>query len=775
MAEGKTNMFGKTYNTIGSTDSNFIIKTKGDLKIQWGSKFIDVIKDGKISTKGDSIMKKVDSEEDIRGNGIFIIDDQVWINVDGTKIQLNNADQSYISFLQKQELKSEEKTLALSNIGFYYESINDLAQANISSGIVYIKDEKSLYLVDDGNIIKYAVGNNTSDEQVLDILKIGNITISEEKISSDSQLILGILDEQYIRLSEGSIICNKNIQLINDLYIQSYGASQYEGFRLYNNNQGSTLEVDNLIWRNQKDQLRNYLNDKTIYSSKSNIISKIISSNEYITPEGVEGYKVICDLQYFNTFEAKEYIYSTISEETLQYIITLSHEILMEGGVKVFIKIKNDLIAPENIKISIIYNEDHIQEVTIPKGHREASFIDNTITHFVLTKWSLLEGSDNTVLEGNENSVPISKPQIKEYQILEIENNTITIFVPKEDIIIFKDGIINQNIYKSNDQLIIIYNNSIDLLDRETLIDKQVVDPDTGITKNVQVSDETIHTKIGIINEEEIESLTYCPTKEEEITEQQNYEQSIKVGIYTDNFIGLNSKLYNPIFKKRCDGQYPKYDEALTIPEEDQFNEKYNQVVPNIGWIKQLLDTIIPVGTIVMWSGSEIPKGWAICDGKNGTPNLIGKFIKASEEAGETGGGGNHTIEGNNNYIKLTTEHLPDHTHGIGELTTSENGSHTHSYNDEYTDWKTSGTGDYDTTNITTTGDTTFASLGLSSTSYKVSEGDQDKTSGSGGAHSHTISATNTSGVNNVKNDAFSIEPSYFSLIFIMKLPTNTQ
>lgn len=44
MGEGKINMFGKTYNTIGSTDSNFIIKTKGDLKVQWGGKFIDVIK-----------------------------------------------------------------------------------------------------------------------------------------------------------------------------------------------------------------------------------------------------------------------------------------------------------------------------------------------------------------------------------------------------------------------------------------------------------------------------------------------------------------------------------------------------------------------------------------------------------------------------------------------------------------------------------------------------------------------------------------------------------
>jgi hypothetical protein len=30
---GKTTMFGKTYNTVGSSDSNFIIKTKGDLKI----------------------------------------------------------------------------------------------------------------------------------------------------------------------------------------------------------------------------------------------------------------------------------------------------------------------------------------------------------------------------------------------------------------------------------------------------------------------------------------------------------------------------------------------------------------------------------------------------------------------------------------------------------------------------------------------------------------------------------------------------------------------
>jgi hypothetical protein len=39
---------------------------------------------------------------------------------------------------------------------------------------------------------------------------------------------------------------------------------------------------------------------------------------------------------------------------------------------------------------------------------------------------------------------------------------------------------------------------------------------------------------------------------------------------------------------------------------------------------------------IMMHNGSEpIPSGWAICDGNNGTPNLIGRFIKAVGSASE--------------------------------------------------------------------------------------------------------------------------------------------
>ena len=68
----------------------------------------------------------------------------------------------------------------------------------------------------------------------------------------------------------------------------------------------------------------------------------------------------------------------------------------------------------------------------------------------------------------------------------------------------------------------------------------------------------------------------------------------------------------------------------------------------------------IPVGGIIMWSGSysSIPKGWALCDGHNGTPNLTGKFIKAagSGNIGSTGGN-------SDNKVTLSESNIPPHTH----------------------------------------------------------------------------------------------------------------
>ncbi|HVP22294.1 MAG TPA: hypothetical protein VMS77_00115 [Conexivisphaerales archaeon] len=56
-------------------------------------------------------------------------------------------------------------------------------------------------------------------------------------------------------------------------------------------------------------------------------------------------------------------------------------------------------------------------------------------------------------------------------------------------------------------------------------------------------------------------------------------------------------------------------------------------------------------GIIVMWSGprADIPEGWALCDGTNGTPDLRDRFILSvsdGEEAGGTGGSADYTPAG---------------------------------------------------------------------------------------------------------------------------------
>ena len=66
-----------------------------------------------------------------------------------------------------------------------------------------------------------------------------------------------------------------------------------------------------------------------------------------------------------------------------------------------------------------------------------------------------------------------------------------------------------------------------------------------------------------------------------------------------------------------------------------------------------------PAGCIVLWSGaaSDIPDGWHLCDGTNGTPDLRDRFVIGAGNAytpGATGG---------NAQITLTKEQLPAHTH----------------------------------------------------------------------------------------------------------------
>lgn len=122
---------------------------------------------------------------------------------------------------------------------------------------------------------------------------------------------------------------------------------------------------------------------------------------------------------------------------------------------------------------------------------------------------------------------------------------------------------------------------------------------------------------------------------------------------------------------------------------------------------KSLVWVTLPSGTpsriIAEWTDAieDIPSGWALCDGKNGTPDLRGKFIVGAGGAyapGATGGAASATVTVTVGATTLSTAQMPSHSHsgvmlssgslgwssgdGMGYGNTANaggGGSHTHS------------------------------------------------------------------------------------------------
>lgn len=69
----------------------------------------------------------------------------------------------------------------------------------------------------------------------------------------------------------------------------------------------------------------------------------------------------------------------------------------------------------------------------------------------------------------------------------------------------------------------------------------------------------------------------------------------------------------------------------------------------------------IPKGVIVIWSGTteDIPDGWHLCDGEDGTPDLRDRFV--------LGAGNEYPVDktGGSETVTLTVEQMPKHSHEI--------------------------------------------------------------------------------------------------------------
>ncbi|MFD2563160.1 phage baseplate protein [Aquimarina rubra] len=153
--------------------------------------------------------------------------------------------------------------------------------------------------------------------------------------------------------------------------------------------------------------------------------------------------------------------------------------------------------------------------------------------------------------------------------------------------------------------------------------------------------------------------------------------------------------------------------------------------------VKTYVDTRLPKGLISMWSGNEIPSGWALCDGTNGAPDLRGRFVVGlDKDKADYNTIGN---KGGDEKVALTKAQLPAHKHSG---TTNESGNHRHTF-----------------VGAAKRGD--GGGTGSSNDYYKAF----NRITAFGGVHTHSFATNETGG-----NQPHENRPPYFVLAYIMKV-----
>lgn len=295
MAEPVTTMFGKAYDVVGSTDKNLILQTRGDLKVKWGGKYIDIIKNGKINADVDiDLLKKVGSQEDIDKDGIYLIEDEktkeVWVSIGDSKINiLGEVTNNYVAFVKEQDVDAENKLQALSNIGFFYKTLDDAKKAQLTQGIFFLLDQNKLYFVENGEYKEYIY---TPTLEIPNPLTIGSITIdgTSSEISVQQELGINIENNRYISITNNKILLDSEIITSNAISSDNY-ISNSKGFSIYYNNKDYIGEFDiikirkNLIYDEIQnvtyDELKKLISDENLYPNKKYRITDFFNEWDY--------------------------------------------------------------------------------------------------------------------------------------------------------------------------------------------------------------------------------------------------------------------------------------------------------------------------------------------------------------------------------------------------------------------------------------------------------------------------------------------------------------
>ena len=165
----------------------------------------------------------------------------------------------------------------------------------------------------------------------------------------------------------------------------------------------------------------------------------------------------------------------------------------------------------------------------------------------------------------------------------------------------------------------------------------------------------------------------------------------------------------------------------------------------------------VPIGGIIMWSGTiaNIPQGYALCNGSNGTPDLRDKFV--------IGAGSTYSpaATGGSTTVTLVEANLPAHVHALSG-TTASSGSHTHTATDSGHSHGVPA-GGFSITSVSYEGN---SESGNNLASQVTGTASANITVSTAASHTHDLTG-NTSSVGS--GTAVNILPPYFALAYIMR------
>jgi complete genome; segment 6/17 len=544
-----------------------------------------------------------------------------------------------VSFIRPQLTTDEQKKQAQRNIGLRYSTIQEAITDSAYNGILFIDSDKKLYIAEDGVYTEYLSDiSNPYNKQIL-IKKtikregegIGALVVSGN--GEDNSLVIGSQLQGLQVYKEDSNAVVKGVGTMIEIYsddshlielastgvtfktrtaiedtlvgdmIQSTNSSSISGYRLYYDeySEESTLEVDNLITRNSVSYVDiTYSDLYDLCQSGKLKVSQLYRISDFQNEWALTSEDDIVLNDKYQMEDNGEIIY----DDNGQPIVETPKNVI---PIVVFANTSSSVIGrylADDIRLLIDYDisfnqningltaKGRITKLTDEKGNScnyDFKHLKFKITEDGVDKWiyTFRNGEEDLSLTDTcrNNVLTVNNYEIKSETVTVRDNgNIVTLQGTLSD---NNFGTINSNFNFSGTANKLNVSGTLEnvTFKEDSTIDEVAIRSLTNVTFNESFSRTTFHSDI---NDVDFDTTVYALLYDNE---------KVKDVYYNNNTVSV-----------------------ICIPD------------------MSTATSGIPAGTIVMYNGtSGIPAGWAICDGTEGTPNLTGNFIKASETAGETG------------------------------------------------------------------------------------------------------------------------------------------